>query len=184
MDENLPPITPTTFQESPKKNTRLIILVLTLIISAFVAGYYFIYQKPTTTGQNNQNQDITSQVVPTTTDQFSDWKTYINEEYGFEIKLPPDWLHFLQIDATPGNIAFKLPFEEIQDTSHSTVFNIEFGKKLISGNDLANIEANRPIYLSENKDFVFLMEMVTTISVLLDSKIIMNKEHKKDRFGN
>lgn len=46
MDENLPPITPPVIQESPKKNTRLIVLVLILFIFVLIAGYYFLYQKP------------------------------------------------------------------------------------------------------------------------------------------
>jgi hypothetical protein len=67
MDENLPPITSSSFQEPPKRNTRLIILVSVLVISVLAAGYYFIYQKSAVISQSTQNQNTNLPDTSTTT---------------------------------------------------------------------------------------------------------------------
>lgn len=87
MYENLPPITPPTFQESPKKNTRLIILIVIMILVGILAIGYFWYQNRQTP-LPTQTQNLT---VATSTDQFADWKTYTNTEYEFEFKYPTNW---------------------------------------------------------------------------------------------
>ena len=52
---------------------------------AGVASWIALYTKP-------KIKSDSQVVVPTTTtDQFKDWKTYRNEEYGFEFRYPGDW---------------------------------------------------------------------------------------------
>lgn len=69
-----------------KKLALTILLSLVVILSGCLA-------KPQ--GGNNVNQNINQNTNMTTTTgdiDISNWQTYKNEEYGFEIKYPSDWI--------------------------------------------------------------------------------------------
>jgi len=92
MDENLPPITPSSFQESPKSNTRLIILVSILVISALAAGYYFMYQKPTAINQDIQSKNINAQpIISQSTSTLPSLNHFKNQNLGIEFDYPTKW---------------------------------------------------------------------------------------------
>ena len=82
MDENLSPITPPAFQESPKKNKRFIFVMLMILVVVLIAGYFGFMKW-----------------------RDADWKTYKNEEYGFEFKYPQS---FLLSTSSPEYIAFNI----------------------------------------------------------------------------
>lgn len=74
--------------ELPRKHTRLILLIVAVFLVGILAIGYFWYQnKQTPVPVKSQNLTVAS-----STNEFADWKTYTNEEYGFEFKYPNDWI--------------------------------------------------------------------------------------------
>ncbi|OGF28294.1 hypothetical protein A2477_03325 [Candidatus Falkowbacteria bacterium RIFOXYC2_FULL_47_12] len=86
-------------------NKKVIISVATVIILALIGGGVFWYLKtqkrevnpPVTENKPEQTQDnnnqLQRQVASSTTKDIdmSNWETYRNEEYGFEVKYPEGW---------------------------------------------------------------------------------------------
>ena len=99
MDEQTPNIIPPPIlQEEPQKSKQLTMLIASVLVGIVViVGGYFIYQKLST---KSQIQKADSLNVATTTDQFAGWKTYKNDKYRFELKIPSDWYIGSQYEAT------------------------------------------------------------------------------------
>ena len=74
---------PNTGKKFPKWALILVIIGAAWIILYFVAGY--LVEKQVKKQLQNQHNFIVDKI-----DKFADWKTYRNEEYGFEIKYPAD----------------------------------------------------------------------------------------------
>lgn len=68
-------------ENKPKRNYAFLLTLTFLLLLLGVFGVWYFSQVPP--------QDETEIVA--TKDQFADWKTYRNEEYGFEIKYPNNW---------------------------------------------------------------------------------------------
>ena len=94
--------------EPPRKHIRLILLTVIMILIGILAVGYFLYYKnsgicPAIAGITNkngkcvfENQNLTIATSTDSTsslqaDQFADWKTYTNSQYGFVFKYPNDW---------------------------------------------------------------------------------------------
>jgi hypothetical protein len=91
--------------------TAIIIIVVLAVITGGV--WYFVINKPkactqeaklcpdgTYVSRTGPNCEFAE--CPTVKDQFKDWKTYQNEEYGFEVKYPREWDYItLQITTNP-----------------------------------------------------------------------------------
>lgn len=92
IENNVPPINPVP-PELPRKHKKLIWLVSILILVGILTSGYLFYITRTGCCDILRNQNLT---VATSTDQFADWKTYRNEEYGFEVNYPPTWTTSLE----------------------------------------------------------------------------------------
>ena len=86
----------------PKKINKMLIGLLVLIIIAGVASWIFLFTKPQI---KSDSQLVTT---ATTTDQFKDWKTYTNAEYGFEFKYPKD----IYVELTPTKVVSIIHLED------------------------------------------------------------------------
>ena len=93
---SFPPVNSPVQGEPSRKHPRLILLIITMILVSVLAVIYFWYKNeqsrmdkfiPDDRGLETQNFAVT-----TTTNQFTDWKTYKNEAYRFEFKYPSDWI--------------------------------------------------------------------------------------------
>lgn len=95
-----------------RKHTRLVLLTILMILIGVVVVGYFWYQ-------NEQNDLPATTTTTPTTDQFSDWKTYRNLEYGFEMKYPHWWNEREDLGRVVSNFEF---FGTTEEGSTSDVF--------------------------------------------------------------
>ncbi len=86
------PETSITPQESSKKlkfptwlSVLGIVIAAVIVLGSVAWGGYELFKPapPEETGEGEEQSAIE--------DEFADWKTYQNEEYGFEVKYPKDW---------------------------------------------------------------------------------------------
>lgn len=66
----------------PTALALIIIVVLVILVSGGILGYQY-WQFP--------EEEVQPLVIETLKDGTANWKTYRNEEYGFEVKYPPHW---------------------------------------------------------------------------------------------
>ena len=71
-------------QKPPYNYTFLIVLTILLILTGVFGIWYFSNPLPTEEADGSTSL---------TTSKFADWKTYRNEEYGFEIKYPSEFTY-------------------------------------------------------------------------------------------
>src|SRR4030042_1906913 len=68
-----------------------IIIVLAVILAGGTLGYQYYYlPKQEVEEEISEEEEISKNEI--SKDETSDWKTYTNEEYGFEIKYPEDFI--------------------------------------------------------------------------------------------
>jgi len=98
----------------------LIVIILAVVVGGGILGYqYWWLPKEETKILETKPLGVKAAEVPpegTAEDETLNWKTYRNEEYGFEIKHPEDWTIE---EFSKGKISFLLPpleeFPNIQD---------------------------------------------------------------------
>lgn len=89
---------------------KLSVIVMSLASVALVVSGCL--KKPVTPPVN-QNQNINTATTTSEIDM-SDWKTYRNDEYGFEFKYPKDWTMYQQTEDPM--IKFSVGFHRFGDT--------------------------------------------------------------------
>lgn len=67
--------------ETPKNHRKAWLLIILGVILVAVNGYFLFKQLTVPVGPNDP-------IIKSKQDEFADWKTYRNEEYGFEFKYP------------------------------------------------------------------------------------------------
>ncbi len=105
--ENQNPVNPTSFQESPKNNRRLILYVSILAISIIIAiGYFFVYKPSPNQNTQTHNLNSSSSTTPycvanncypeidltqSVSETNSTLKTFSDSRFGFEFQYPKEW---------------------------------------------------------------------------------------------
>ena len=98
----------------------LIVIILAVVVGGGILGYqyWWLPKEETKILETKSLRAKAAEVPPegTAEDETLNWKTYRNEEYGFEIKHPEDWTIE---EFSKGKISFLLPpleeFPNIQD---------------------------------------------------------------------
>jgi hypothetical protein len=68
----------------PRGHHFLLIITFLLLLTGAFGVWYFLNLQPDLEPENLS--------TISKSDEFADWKTYRNEEYGFEFKYPNDWV--------------------------------------------------------------------------------------------
>lgn len=95
--------------EPTNKNHRILVLTLTVLLTAGVIGgstYYVLNQqnkaqqeyidalrRDTLISKSGSNNEATKIETPTVEDETVDWKTYTASKYGYSIKYPSSWVY-------------------------------------------------------------------------------------------
>lgn len=79
FENNVKPNNPET---KPAKSHKFLITLFVLFLASAAFVWWYIYNLPL---------GLESETFATQTSEFSDWKTYRNEEYGFEFRYPTNW---------------------------------------------------------------------------------------------
>ncbi len=107
-------INPTPVEIQPKTDHK-IFYILILIFLAIIGSFSYLFYL-----QYNYNpmcvSDCSSIVVPDF-DETSDWKTYRNEEYGFEFKYPSNWVKLDNYQTDPDLITIVSSNESADNVS-------------------------------------------------------------------
>lgn len=108
------------------KNSKFILVALLILI---IAGIYFLYKYLNITTVPYPNQESPSAIQER--DKMLNWKTYRNEEYGFEIKYPPDF----SVQENKFSSGFQVFFNE----NNTKSFNLTIRENHLGANvDLKN----------------------------------------------
>lgn len=114
--------------------------LLAIVALLVVGGGVYVYknqkvEKPivldTETQQSNQNQPkIDAQTPPIVAkENISNWGTYTNKEYGFELKYPKDWIH--NNSNVTYNTILLMDFSSPDYKDHSTYLGGDFPQTVI-----------------------------------------------------
>jgi hypothetical protein len=146
-----------------------------LALSFGIIGTVLIFSgcanKPAMVVDNNVNMNINISTTTTTTStaeiDTSDWKTYQNEEYGFEFKYPKDWI------IIKNDLRKNIIFDEPVGLSLPNVWYLEFDTNIVKDNrhipihifledcSIAstgcNYDLNNPIF--QNKNLYILKDL-------------------------
>lgn len=91
MDTFTPPPVYPEFSPEKSSNLKLVIFLgFVLVLIVIGISVWFLLFRNKTTENKNLIQEI-STTTPISTLEMTDWKTYENKSWGYELKYPPDW---------------------------------------------------------------------------------------------
>ena len=140
-----------------KKNILLLLFIAVAVVAIF--AFIVAYNKAPQQQDQQQNQTNLNNGKEVDT---SDWQTYRNEEYGFELKIPSDWPKFNVKVAYPEKIAsasIKLGFLTTEPAWHSKDgYAYIYGIILFTKDQYENYytsDGGKPNILAENEKYIF-----------------------------
>jgi len=138
----------------------IISIVAVLVLAGAGIAYYYFILSPTVDLQEISQPIATEQE---TADEISDWQTYRNEEYGFEIKLPPTWEDYKVSKSEggfwPGVGATSLPCYVFLLPEKVSPTSIDYGhmfKICLFTHEEWERATLKDVFMAENKSFVFI----------------------------
>ncbi|MFZ2521896.1 MAG: PsbP-related protein [Minisyncoccia bacterium] len=87
MDPNIPIQIQNPLPPVPQKHHYFVIVLVLICVLLLMSGY-LVFQN---VREEQKEVVVVSESVTVPQDDISTWKTYRNEEYGFEFKYPSDW---------------------------------------------------------------------------------------------
>jgi len=186
-------------------NKKKFIILGVLILILLTVLVYLRLNQPTKGPEQSRGMDNTlntNEVVNNQKDEIdtSDWKTYRNEEYGFEVKYPEEWITvkrnlnqwniigFREKKLQPGDVNFSRIYIDIKDNSSDLTLS-EYYKNLSKTSDMEipdYYEINDVKYLivdgMEAVQFLIIPGSIsnTKTSILYDKGIIEVDKHNDD----
>jgi hypothetical protein len=125
------------FQEGSGRMKFILVIVTTAIITAIVVGGIFLfYPKTTDENINSETHLLRQQIIDLEAqlsevgsgsgigvglDVISDWQSYKNNEYGFQLELTSSFKEYKAVDTGSG-ILFKVPSIGLDEQSYVDVF--------------------------------------------------------------
>lgn len=129
------------------KRTLLITLLIIILTGGIAATSLYIGKRP---GQpqkepvispSTEPEEITPETTPTEPNEIdtSDWKTYRNEEYGFEINYPREWERASENEEVESSLLFAVYFRNPSWIAYEGIPPMViyvFDKAVLKGNNL------------------------------------------------
>lgn len=129
MDTTTPQFTPSA--PTPQRPTRQLAVLSGAVTILALAVAYLLLTRPAVAPTNEEEMTVQNQQEQTAGESaaMADWKTYTNEEFGFEVQIPADWT----VDAISKDELFFYSDESVRKNASRN----EMCKTPINGEDLA-----------------------------------------------
>lgn len=72
-------------------NKKALILSIPMMLAVLLLGGWFLFREPQKIPESQNPPQKPEDIKPSANIDTSNWKTYRNEEYGFELKYPDSW---------------------------------------------------------------------------------------------
>lgn len=179
QSENNTPTNPILLQK-PRSNAFLLVLTFFLFITGVFGVWYFSNPLP-------EEEVETVAVI----NKFADWKTYRNEEYGFELNLPSKWSVFpdKSVENELLNLVLNVPSEG--STSDNVLFilrvsslnsSVDLSKWFYDNAEFNNSSVSELIQTTDKiygKDFLKYSDFSVNVSTTsIDNNLVISQTVK------